>query len=424
MLKGLYIKTAPFGKGAVGGSITHTFGIINGFVAAGIELTVLTTEEIDSCAGKVVVLPIEYNRTLPPFVRDYIYYRQYRQAILHWIQQHKPHFDFVYSRHMPLCDVSSQVASSKKIFNILEINNTQSDSVWSLVIEPRMMYKCKRKLTRVFYRLAGKILLKWIEKIEIPVIKAADHVVVISEQIKSKLVTRKLIDEKSIMVLPNGVDPAVFRPDNEAGSAVRQRYAIGKDKILVGFAGTFGNWHGIPELTQAIDAIANREDLAFLLMGDGLMRPQMQKQLGKYQNVIFTGLVPYLEMPAHLAACDILIVSNSWDPKYEEPFFGSPTKLFEYMSMGKAIVASRLEQMNDLLSDGKSALMFNPGDVPGMVSAIVRVAGDPALRDKLGRNARELAVQKHTWKKNAQAIISVVNSNIAVTHKRIKELNI
>ena len=86
-------------------------------------------------------------------------------------------------------------------------------------------------------------------------------------------------------------------------------------------------------------------------------------------------------------------------------FFGSPTKLFEYMAMGKAIVASRLGQIGEVLDDEETALLIEPGDARQLADAILRLRDSPELRRRLGAAARRAAVEKHTWKQNAQRVI-------------------
>jgi glycosyltransferase involved in cell wall biosynthesis len=105
-----------------------------------------------------------------------------------------------------------------------------------------------------------------------------------------------------------------------------------------------------------------------------------------------------------LDACDIL-VSPHVPLADGSDFFGSPTKLFEYMAMGKGIVASRLGQIGDVLVDNETALLVEPGDAADLSKAIIRLSADVELRARLGSAAREAAVGLHTWQRNAANII-------------------
>src|SRR5262249_15333070 len=91
-------------------------------------------------------------------------------------------------------------------------------------------------------------------------------------------------------------------------------------------------------------------------------------------------------------------------------FFGSPTKIFEYMAMGKGIVASRLGQIGEVLTNGETALLVEPGDVEALREAIVRLIQDRELREALGAKAREVAEREHTWTHNAQRVLDEFQS--------------
>jgi len=87
-------------------------------------------------------------------------------------------------------------------------------------------------------------------------------------------------------------------------------------------------------------------------------------------------------------------------------FFGSPTKLFEYMAMGKGIIASRLGQIGEVLVDSETALLVDPGDADQLADAIQRLGGSRELRQSLGAAARRIAVERHTWKHNAARVLN------------------
>ena len=120
----------------------------------------------------------------------------------------------------------------------------------------------------------------------------------------------------------------------------------------------------------------------------------------------FTGIVSYQEIPQYLAACDILVSPHVPNPD-GTPFFGSPTKLFEYMAMGKGIVASNLAQIGEVLEHQKTAWLVKPGDVKDLADGILRLAQDKKLREELGKNARQKAIKNYTWEENVKRLIKV-----------------
>ena len=120
----------------------------------------------------------------------------------------------------------------------------------------------------------------------------------------------------------------------------------------------------------------------FLLVGSGSLHVEVEKRLEAEVasgRVIFTGAVGHDRVPGLLDACDILVAPHVPLADGSE-FFGSPTKIFEYMAMGKGIVASRLGQIGDVLVDGETALLVEPGDVGELQEAIVRLVENGEMR--------------------------------------------
>jgi glycosyltransferase involved in cell wall biosynthesis len=177
--------------------------------------------------------------------------------------------------------------------------------------------------------------------------------------------------------------------------------------VVAGFVGTFGPWHGVEKLAEAIKSMRAEEKVRFLLVGSGSLHTEVEKQLEtevRAGQVIFTGSVAHDRVPALLDACDILVAPHVPLADGSE-FFGSPTKVFEYMAMGKAIVASRLGQIGEVLTDRETALLVEPGNVGQLAAAIMKLVESDELRAQLGANAREVAEREYTWKHNAQRVL-------------------
>ena len=117
--------------------------------------------------------------------------------------------------------------------------------------------------------------------------------------------------------------------------------------------------------------------------------------------MIFTGPLPRDKVAEYLDASDILVSPHIPMPDGSR-FFGSPTKLFEYMAMGKGIVASRLDQLAEVLVHDQTALLVTPGSVEELAEAILRLASDPSKRESLGAAARQAAVERHSWARNVR----------------------
>jgi glycosyltransferase involved in cell wall biosynthesis len=236
-------------------------------------------------------------------------------------------------------------------------------------------------------------------------LEGAARIFVVADVERRNLLRAGVPDEK-IVVNPNGVDTEKFRP-GVGGLVVRRSLGVTEDEILCGFVGTFGPWHGVLTLAQAVASLPADSKVRFLLVGAGKLRDEVQRLVGvagKEQQVIFAGHVEHARVPALLDACDILL-SPHVPLEDGSEFFGSPTKLFEYMAMGKGIIASRLGQIAEVLVDEETALLTEPGNVSQLADAIMRLSRSRELRERLGAAARDAADAEHTWKHNAQRVL-------------------
>jgi glycosyltransferase involved in cell wall biosynthesis len=289
----------------------------------------------------------------------------------------------------------------------------------NLVYERNGLYKsgvamaCRRlKLPYVLYFEADDILehdimgkpitglLRWRAREAIRYnLKAADCVIVVSEPLKVHLTTNWSVPAEKIVVFPNVADVQRFQPDPEARAQVRA--SLGLDTHpLVAFVGNFYEWHDVATLLDAFArALVVYPDARLVLVGDGSRRQAMMQRaadLGLGHAARFTGLVAHAEVPRLLAAADVAVVPY---PPMETDLWLSPLKLFEYLAAGKAVIASAVGQLTEVIQDGSNGLLVPPGDVPAMAAALERLLGDSALRSQLGQQAREDAVRKHSWER-------------------------
>jgi glycosyltransferase involved in cell wall biosynthesis len=275
------------------------------------------------------------------------------------------------------------------------------------------------------------------EKSEELNLRHAHLVVTISEVLRGDLIQRG-VDPRRIVVYPNCIDPKMFNPTRFSDKQItdlKSQLNISSDSIVVTFVGTFGQWHGVEVLAQAIRQLIDfQQDLVksnkihFMLVGDGVKMLDVRSILGEYGVggiVTLTGLVLQQEAPLYLAASDILVSPHVPNPD-GSPFFGSPTKLFEYMAMGKAIIASDLDQIGDVLRNSvrmgvneslesinankRVALLIKPGDPCELAKAIVFLAENSQLRKILGQNAQCLANDKYTWISHVNEILAAAQS--------------
>ena len=394
----LYLRTdLSFGVRA-GGSVAHIAGVVNELGRFFGPVTMLTTDDIPTLRPDVDVHhvpPLEsfWNfKELPTFLLNDAFDTAATNAVTE-----RP--AFVYQRYSLNNYAGIRIARRHGVPFVLEYNGSE---IW---------------MGRHWGRaLKYEALSRRIEQLNLA---SADLIVVVSRAMRDEIVARG-IDPASVFVNPNGVDPDRYRPDVD-GSPVRERYGL-RGATVVGFIGTFGPWHGAEVLARAFvtfikDDPVRARDVRLLMIGDGSTMPAVRRILsdgGATNATVFTGLVPQEDGPAYLAACDLLLSPHVPNPD-GTPFFGSPTKLFEYMAMGKGIIASDLEQIGEVLDHGRTAWLVEPGDVDALAGGLRRLIDDPQLRRTLGAAARHEAVTRYSWREHTRRTIERLQEVVAVS---------
>lgn len=381
-----------------GGSIGHIAGVLNNLERiTGHKPIFLTTDIVPTVAPEIVPQlihePIPYGNISD--ISKILYNKTFFEFLECETTGKK--LSFVYQRSVLNSYAGLQFALQHRLPFVLEYNSSE---VWVALNWGR------RKLFRVDLS----------EKIENITLSKATLITCVSQPLKNQLI-EKGVDADKIIVTPNGVNTELYHPDID-GSKIRQKLNIDKNQIVVGFIGTFGQWHGVDVLAKAFVACLQdsqwKGQLHLLMIGSGRKFSQVETILSNSlakDKYSLPGVIPQAEGPSWLAACDILCaptVPNSDG----SPFFGSPTKLFEYMAMGKAIVASRIAQPAELLDDEINALMIEPGSVEELKQAILRLASDAPLRAKLGAAACQKACEQFTWEKRVQGIYDALKNRV------------
>jgi glycosyltransferase involved in cell wall biosynthesis len=173
---------------------------------------------------------------------------------------------------------------------------------------------------------------------------------------------------------------------------------------VVGYAGHLYAWKGVDALLRAL---ALTPDVRALVVGGHEREPDLARlkalarELGVDTRVTFTGHVEPSKVPGLLAQAMILVLPNP--ASAISTHFTSPLKLFEYMAAGRAIVASDLPAIREVLRDGETALLVEPADPAAIAEAVERLIEDHAFAQRLARAAHARAAE-FTWARRAERL--------------------
>ena len=248
--------------------------------------------------------------------------------------------------------------------------------------------------------------------------RTASAIVCVSEIVKRDLVARWSVPQERVWVLPNAVDVSAF---GESADSRNVRLPLGlKDGPLVVFVGSFYPWHDLDLLVDSfVRVVQLRPRARLLLVGDGPNRRLLEERIGVArirQSVVLTGSMPHEMIPHILHASDVAVAPY---PKVSTGFWGSPMKIFEYMAAGKAIVASRVGQIAEVIRNGQTGLLAEPGDVQGFAQAVAHLLRDPSERARLGENARRQAVERHSWESYVERLERIYHTALGANNAEI-----
>lgn len=286
--------------------------------------------------------------------------------------------DFIYERYALFNIAGAALARWRGVPLILEVNTPYAQA-WAR-----------------YYGLYLKRLARWIER---RTLLAAAHIITVTH-VQKRMLAEQGIPADRITACHNAIAPEEFDPTRVSATTVRGK--LGLRDVVVGFVGTMNRWQGIDRFPEVIRTVlAARDDVSFLFVGDGEFRGQLQefcRSEGFEDRVVFTGRKPHDEVSELVGAMDITVLLNS-------NAYGSPMKVFEYLAMEKAVIAPSVEPVLEVLRDGETGLLIEPGDASAMAQRILRLAGDPELRRHLGRTGRAYVLANHTWDRNAGTIV-------------------
>lgn len=398
----LYLRTHYYLNVKVGGSVSHTAGVINSLSKK--HNVVVYSNEILPHINNVqlhVIKPVLIKH-LPNHINELIYNIKIIKKL-----KNIDKFDAIYHRYSGFSFAPSYLAKKNNITLILEYNGSEvwMTKHWTHWTQPVLYYP--KILCDLYY---NHIRIPIISIIENYNLKSANLIVVVSKAMANELLNRGISLDK-ILINPNGVDITKFNPYVKFDD-ILEKFNL-HNRTILGFIGSFSIWHGVENIVLAYNKLISESEYyknitKLLLIGDGPLMPNVKELISKLQiqnNVITTGIIPHDLTPKYLNACDILINATVPNPDGSE-FFGSPTKLFEYMAMGKAIISSNIGQMAEILENYQDAILVKAGDIDELKYAMKILINDHELRKKLGMNAREKVTKNYSWDIHVDRIIN------------------
>ncbi|WP_137769748.1 glycosyltransferase [Brachybacterium sp. SGAir0954] len=243
---------------------------------------------------------------------------------------------------------------------------------------------------------------QYIARMEADAAKGATRVFAITEALRAEMIDRGVEAEK-ISVVPNGVDTSRFTPiprDEELASELGV-----SGKTVIGYVGSVLDYEGIELMLEAAEVLnRSREDFHVLIVGDGAELERFQNHVQEHDLehvVTFTGRVPHEDVERYYSLVDITPFPRLPLPVCE---MVSPLKPFEAMAMGKAVVASDVSALKEIVTPGLNGYLHEKGSAESLIEQLTILLDDPEHTRRIGDQAREWVVENRDWMQLAQLI--------------------
>lgn len=245
---------------------------------------------------------------------------------------------------------------------------------------------------------------KYMARMEADAAKGATRVFAITEALREEMVSRGVKQDK-IEIIPNGVDTDRFRPlvrDEELAAALGVT-----GKTVIGYVGSVLDYEGIELLLESAHVLSSeREDFHVLIVGDGAELERFQDYVEEHELdriVTFTGRVPHSEVERYYSVIDITPFPRLPLPVCE---MVSPLKPFEAMAMGKAVIASDVAALKEIVTPGVNGFLHEKGNTESLTEELTKLLDHRETAKHIGLKAREWVVQERDWSKLATRISS------------------
>lgn len=214
---------------------------------------------------------------------------------------------------------------------------------------------------------------------------------------------KKSFPKNKLFYCPNAADINFFKPTEKKFELLKELNLQDAETIF-GFSGNQRKWHGVHLLIEKIVPLL-QENPRLKLLVIGTLEEKESLQLEKVpepilkNQIVFTGSVPYLQMPLYMNLVDCLVL-----PYPDHSFFHfSPMKLFESMAMDKLLVASKIGQVGEMLINSQDAILYSPQDPHGLEQALQKALLQIQTKKHMGDNRQSIR-QKHQWIHRGQVI--------------------
>ncbi len=290
-------------------------------------------------------------------------------------------------------------------FDIIQVRNSIFEALLALYIKRKytmpfvFQYSFPIYDVQHFYQLTRSFLKYALFRYVLP---KADFIFPISKWMASELL-KEGIPKSKMMPLPLGVNPELFSLKKD-GSKIREIYCLNSEKVIL-YVGTMDKLRELSILIQAFSKVRMQKDNVKLLMvgtgDDKITLEDIALKLGIQNDVIFTGQVPYFDVPDYIAAADVCLCPVPPLPIYK---VSSPTKMFEYMVMAKPVVANEeIPEQKEVIEESGGGVLVKFDD-KSFANGIIELLDKSEEAKEEGKKGHEWVVKNRSYENMAREV--------------------
>ena len=249
-------------------------------------------------------------------------------------------------------------------------------------------------------------MLNILEWLELKMYATADHIVTVGEGYKQRLI-EKNVDKEKISVVMNGVDTELFSP-MDRDIQLQKKWGL-DGKFVCSYVGTVGMACGLEVVIEAARKLKQmgRENIAFLIVGDGARRDELQKMATEHQldNIVFTGRQDKDLIPNFLSISDACLVHLKNTELFKTVI---PSKIFEAAGMAKPIIIGVAGFATEIVKRANAGICIEPENAEQLAQEVKNLADDPQLCQSLGQAGREYVIKHHNCDSLANEYLDII----------------
>lgn len=235
------------------------------------------------------------------------------------------------------------------------------------------------------------------------------QVISITDFTRQYLLDTYRVPAERVSLVYQGTDVARFTPDAVRANQARQRYPVPPDAFpVLGNVGSFEHRKGQVGLLEAVAAARYRlPHVHLVLVGDGPDEQMLRAKVAELGLGAHVTFFPFTREPVHVfEVIDVLVLASL----HKE---GLPNVLLEALSMGVPVVSSRLAGTPEVVLDGETGLLVEPGDLDQLATAIERLGTDRDMCQRMGAAGRELMLTDFDKQRQFDSFLAHFSSHAA-----------